>query len=46
MTQTQACKKYAFQNMNMRAQKVENIIGEVQDIREAIDHLARIEDDA
>ena len=46
LTQTQARKKYGFEKMGKRARKVENVISEVQGIREAIDHLANIEDSA
>ena len=46
LTQTQTRKKYGFENMNRTAENVENVISEVQGIREAIDSLATIEESA
>ena len=46
VTPTQARLKYGFEHMVERAKKVEDCIGEIQSIREAIDNLATIEDTA
>ncbi len=46
MTASQARRAYGFQNMQSRALAVEDAIAEIQQIREAIEDLANVEEEA
>ena len=46
VSQTEARRRYGFEGMNERAANVEKAIADVEEIREAIEGLARIQDKA
>lgn len=46
LSSTQARKQYGFENMQERSSRLESAIKQVQVIRETVDHLASIQDEA